>query len=247
MAAAQKTVGVFIDAENLPARCIARVLEIAAGYGRIVERRVYGDFIRESLRPWVSIVPQHALSLQTATTTTSGKNSSDILLAIDVMELMSRQKIDVFCIATSDSDFAQLASRLRMRGYPAIGIGGKNASGAFRVAFDAFFELEVETKAAQKPAPANVVALKGTDDIRPLIVQAIQFLGIAPNDWIDIGRLGSAIRQVKPGFSPKNFGSAKFSTVLKNCDFLDRRLNSAETMEVKVRVTAKVIAQKEAG
>ncbi|AYD01110.1 NYN domain-containing protein [Neorhizobium sp. NCHU2750] len=275
MAGSTGRVGIFIDAENLPTRVAGRVMEIAAGFGRIVERRVYGDFTREHLKPWAEAATHHALSIQTAQATISGKNSSDIMLAIDVAELMCRSDIDVFCIVTCDSDFIHLATRLRMRGHRAIGIGGTKASPALRLAFDKFFEVELALKEADPPKavksttraktakaeePAKVaktaentkpakpletgkvVALKRAGDIRPYIVQALNSIGRAPQDWVEVGRLSSAIRQLNPEFKPNNFGSAKFSTVLKNCEFLETRKDGTIGMQVRVKdITAPLV------
>jgi hypothetical protein len=234
MAGSGSNVGVFVDAENLPPRVVQRVMDIAGVYGRIVERRIYGDFTQDSLRPWAEIAAHHALSLQTAQATTSGKNSSDILLSIDVTELMCRSNLDVYCLVTCDSDFIHLASRLRMLGHTVIGIGGNKASTGLRVAFDEFFEVDVESRAAVPRRTGKVVALKRTGDIRPYIVQALNLLQVTPGDWVEVARLATAIRQLNPEFQTKNFGSAKFSTVLKNCDFVELRNEGTVRMQARV-------------
>jgi hypothetical protein len=228
-------VGVFIDAENLPTRTADRIFAVAGGYGRIVERRAYGDFTREMLRPWMEIVPHHALSLQTAPATISGKNSSDILLAIDVIEFLCRSDIGVFCIASTDSDFAHLASRLRMRGRHAIGLGGPKATDRFRMAFDAFFELGVEGAPPVQSGSPKVVALKQSADIRPYVAQALHSLGHNPNEWLDVARLASTIKRLNPEFQAKDFGSSKFSTVLKSCSFLEIQMHGTNGLQTRMR------------
>jgi hypothetical protein len=236
MAVGGYRVGVFVDAENLPPRVIRRVLDIAACYGAIVERRIYGDFTRDTLRPWVDVAARHALSLQTAQATISGKNSSDILLAIDVTELMCRSDVDVYCVVSNDSDFIQLATRLRMRGHRAIGVGSSKASNGLRSAFDEFFDLDLE-----KVAETKVVPLRPTRDIRPYIIQAMNLLGKGPGEWVSVAYLSSAIRQSNPEFQTKDFGSAKFSTVLKKSDFLEIRNDGTIRMEVRIRTDANAI------
>ncbi|WJH40144.1 NYN domain-containing protein [Aliirhizobium terrae] len=238
MAVVGSKVGVFIDAENLPPRVIQRVLDIAASCGPIVERRVYGDFTREMLRPWVDVASRHALSLQTAQVTISGKNSSDILLAIDVTEMMCKSEIGTYCIISNDSDFIHLATRLRMRGNRAVGIGGSKASSGLRVAFDEFFDLDLE-----KMAEAKVVTLKRTKDIRPYVIKALAILGKDAGEWVKVGHLASAIRQANPGFQTKSFGFVKFSTVLKKSESLEIRNEGTVDMEVRVRSSAGAIVQ----
>jgi len=227
-------VGVFIDAENLPARTVAGIFDIASRYGRIVERRVYGDFTREALRPWAAAVPHYALDLRIAQASISGKNSSDILLAIDATESLGRAEIDVFCIASTDSDFAHLASRIRMRGRQVVGLGGPKANDVFRAAFDAFFELEVE-RSPERSESSKVVALKRTADIRPYVARALTSLGHDPGEWLDVSRLAQVIKQLNPGFCAKDFGSAKFSTVLKQSGVLETRMDGTKRMFIRMR------------
>jgi uncharacterized protein (TIGR00288 family) len=57
---------------------------------------------------------------------TVGKNSSDSAMIIDAMDLLYSDKVDGFCIVSSDSDFTRLAIRLRESGMKVIGMGKKN-------------------------------------------------------------------------------------------------------------------------
>lgn len=240
MRAAVRTVGVFIDAENLPVRVAQKIFETAECYGRVVERRAYGDFRREALRPWLEIAPRHALSLQIVSSIAPGKNSSDMLLSIDVAEAMCESAIDVFCIASSDSDFTPLASRLRMRGFQAIGLGGRKSAQLLRTSYDEFFELDVEVRPASIPritAP-KVVETARSRDISTYVRSALLGCGKTAADWIDIGQLGSLIHKANPGFDAKEFGSAKLSTVFKNCEALELRRESGSGMQVRVRQKA---------
>jgi uncharacterized protein (TIGR00288 family) len=246
----RQKVAILIDAENIPACAVAQIIATAQDYGDIAERRVYGNFNGEALRPWVEMMPVHALSPQTTVSVVTGKNSADLLLAIDATELLCRQGIDIFCIASSDSDFTQLAMRIRMRGKYAIGFGGAKAAAGLRAAFDTFFELDLQAAAAVKPSvsavirppaavpakpSAKVVALKATADIRPYIVRAFQFGKHPPDQWLEVGKLSSLIRQANPEFETKNFGAAKFSTLLKGCAFLETQMHGTNRMQIRMR------------
>lgn len=46
----------------------------------------------------------------------SGKNTSDIALALDSVEALFDDRADSFCLVTSDSDFTYLCRKLRERG-----------------------------------------------------------------------------------------------------------------------------------
>jgi uncharacterized LabA/DUF88 family protein len=47
-------------------------------------------------------------------------------MIIDAMDLLYSDKVDGFCIVSSDSDFTRLAIRLRESGMKVIGMGRKN-------------------------------------------------------------------------------------------------------------------------
>ena len=64
-------------------------------------------------------------------------------ILIDAMDLLHSEGIDVFCIASSDSDFTKLASRLRESGKTVIGMGEGKTPSPFRKACDIFTELEL--------------------------------------------------------------------------------------------------------
>jgi hypothetical protein len=79
-----------------------------------------------------------------------GKNSSDSAI-IDAMDLLYSDKVDGFCIVSSDSDFTRLAIRLRESGMKVIGMGRKTPN-SFIVACDRFIYIEVLDGAIQKKA-----------------------------------------------------------------------------------------------
>ena len=105
-------------------------------------RRIYGDFSGPHLRSWekklagLAVIPHQQFAY------TKGKNSSDIALVIDAMDLMHTGRFDGFVLVSSDSDFARLASRLREQGLQVFGIGRTNTPEAFRKACKRFIFVE---------------------------------------------------------------------------------------------------------
>lgn len=227
-------VAVFIDTENLPVRCAGEIIDIASGYGRLIERRAYGDFSRDGAQPWVDAAARHALSLQTAVSSASGKNGADILLAIDAMEYLTSSAIDLFCIASSDRDIGHLATRIRMRGKRAIGLGAAKASTLARASFDDFYELNLgEMKTL--PALAKVVALQPSPSVRPYIAQALQTARLQAEGWLDIAELGTLLRQVYPEFKAQQFGAPNLSSLLKRCDFIETQMHGTNRMQIRMK------------
>ena len=114
---------VLIDAENIPYKNIRGILAEVAKYGTPTLKRIYGDWTNSSLSGWKSYLLENAITPIQQYSYTSGKNSSDSALIIDAMDILYSEKVDGFCIVSSDSDFTRLATRLREAGMKVIGIG----------------------------------------------------------------------------------------------------------------------------
>ena len=133
---------VLIDADNTAAKWADAIFEEIATLGEASVRRIYGDFSGPHLRGWekklagLAVIPNQQFAY------TKGKNSSDITLVIDAMDLMHTGRFEGFVLVSSDSDFARLASRLREQGLQVFGIGKTNTPEAFRKACKRFIFVE---------------------------------------------------------------------------------------------------------
>ena len=134
------TVMMFIDADNVSADVIEQAVALVlAEHGAAHVRRAYCTaeaavthaklFKRLSIRPIVNL--------------STGKNSTDIALAVDAIDLVGAQRPELAVIVSSDSDFAPLVIRLREKGCRVLGIGQKGKTGEDSVGvYDAFIDLQ---------------------------------------------------------------------------------------------------------
>ncbi len=133
---------VLIDADNTAAKWADAIFEEIATLGEASVRRIYGDFSGPHLRSWekklagLAVIPHQQFAY------TKGKNSSDIALVIDAMDLMHTGRFDGFVLVSSDSDFTRLAGRRREQGLQVFGIGRTNTPEAFRKACRRFIFVE---------------------------------------------------------------------------------------------------------
>ncbi|THK37551.1 NYN domain-containing protein [Ensifer sp. MPMI2T] len=104
---------ILIDADNIRSDFLPLIIREASAIGTIIIKRVYGNFGRPSMTPWEPFVHKHALSPVHVAPAARSKNASDLKLAVDAMDILHRGQVDGFCIASSDSDFTSLASRIR--------------------------------------------------------------------------------------------------------------------------------------
>ena len=79
-------------------------------------------------------IAKYAIIPQQQYASASGKNSSDITLVIDAMDLLHSNRFDGFCIVSSDGDFTRLAARIREEGADVYGFGEKKTPESFRQA-----------------------------------------------------------------------------------------------------------------
>ena len=129
---------VLIDGENASARHARAVFEGAAELGEATVRRIYGDFSNGRLASWDVAVRSFAIAQHQQPAHVRGKNAADIALAIDAMDMMYRERLDGFCLVSSDSDFTRLAQRLREGGFAVYGFGECKTPRAFRSACHRF-------------------------------------------------------------------------------------------------------------
>ncbi|MEC9432416.1 MAG: NYN domain-containing protein [Pseudomonadota bacterium] len=158
---------VLIDADNTTPRVAEGLFLEIAKLGEASVRRIYGDFSDDRLKGWARILAQYAIIPHQQFAYTQGKNSSDIALVIDAMDLLHSGRFEGFCLVSSDSDFTRLASRIREQGVDVYGFGQRKTPEAFRQACRRFFYIEnlmadmeaaaaseQDDAAAEDPAPA---------------------------------------------------------------------------------------------
>src|SRR5437588_6882490 len=127
----ERSLAIFVDFENLALGFqgrrdrfeIERVLERLVEKGKIVCKKAYADWSR--FANYTAPLHEAAIELvEIPRRAQSGKNSADIRLCVDAMDLpYSKEHIDTFVVVSGDSDFAPLGSKLKELGKHVIGLG----------------------------------------------------------------------------------------------------------------------------
>ncbi|MBB5721450.1 uncharacterized protein (TIGR00288 family) [Loktanella ponticola] len=147
-------VAVFVDGDNLRSQHAAAILATASAQGDVIAAKVYGN--SQALANWSDCVDFQIIYSGT------GKNASDLHLAIELTELTYLQNLDVVVLCTSDADFVHLARRLKERGIKVLGCGEAKVGAGFKAACTEFRELvgvekktveNVADKTSTKPKP----------------------------------------------------------------------------------------------
>lgn len=133
---------VLIDADNISSKYAVTIFEELEKYGLTSYRRIYGNWSKgngwsEGLLLEHSIMPVQQFSY------TTGKNATDMAMVIDAMDILYKNKVQGFCLVTSDSDFTRLAMRLREENMFVLGMGESKTPLALTRACNKFIHLNL--------------------------------------------------------------------------------------------------------
>lgn len=106
-------VAILIDGDNVSYADAKFILAKATEFGEICSKRVYGDFLMDTLKNWKQTANDYGIKMIQTTQYIRGKNTTDIEMVIDAMNMLFTKDYDEFCIATGDSDFTSLATALK--------------------------------------------------------------------------------------------------------------------------------------
>ena len=151
MADLLKNIAVFIDADNVnDTSLLKEAMEKISFFGRISLKKAYGDWTKPCLSPWKQASMDYAINLVMQADYVSGKNVSDIKIAIEAMDALHSGIYDGIALVSGDSDFTPLAMRIHERGLFVLGLGTSLAIQPLRKAFDEYIVLG-EAKPSPKP------------------------------------------------------------------------------------------------
>jgi uncharacterized LabA/DUF88 family protein len=217
---------VLIDGDNIPSAYVKEMMQEIAKYGNPTIKRIYGDWTKPHLSKWKNMLLENAITPIQQYGYTTGKNATDSAMIIDAMDILYSEKVNGFCLVSSDSDFTRLATRLREAGMQVIGIGEKKTPDPFIVACDKFIYIEIlknnsrgKKSENDKTTSKEAVEKISTRDIK-LISRTVNDLS-DDDGWAFLGDVGSLIQKKKPSFDPRNFGFQKLTPLIKSLGKFD--------------------------
>ena len=220
------------------------VLERVLLKGNVVVKKAYCDWAR--YEEFKSVMHDAAFELiEIPHTRQSGKNSADIRMVVDALDLCyTKEHIDTFVIISGDSDFSPLVSKLRENAKLVIGIGVRNSTSDLLMHnCDEFIYYEdlvreqesrqTRQKKPQKKEPvkqsksknkkADEQSLKdenSMDAAIQLVLETAEELSAVQGHRQRLW--GSMVKQTlkrrKPGFNERAYGARAFSDLLEEAE-----------------------------
>ena len=232
----QRKLAVLIDADNAQPAILEGLISEIAKYGVASVKRIYGDWTNPKLKGWKDILLEYAIQPIQQFGYTSGKNATDNAMIIDAMDLLYTEKLDGFCIVSSDSDFTRLASRIREAGLIVLGFGEQKTPKPFVGACDKFIYTEILRETASgslsNSAKLSTAKLKSDTKLVNLLRNAVENAA-GETGWAYLGNVGHNISNFTPEFDPRNYGYTKLGDLIKATGLFEINERSSENSPAK--------------
>jgi uncharacterized protein (TIGR00288 family) len=214
----ERKIAVLVDCDNVAPEILEHSLTVAAQFGRVTMRKGYGNHSTLANK-WQDALVRLAFTPSLQYAYASGKNTSDIALALDAMEAFFDQRVDAFCLVTSDSDFVHLCKKLRERGAMVYIVGEQKTPDALRNTCDQFFAWSKPEKVSSKKADISVELkqLSTKELSTDIVVNAVEIMSSQSEEGrVGLGALGQFLKRTDPAFTPKAFGHSGLLALVKS-------------------------------
>lgn len=226
---AEKTLAVFLDFENLAMGFergktkktfdVHKVLERLVEKGKILVKVGYADWGRYA--DYKKELHEAAFELiDIPKRNRTGKNSADIRLCVDAMDLAyAKEHIDTFVIVSGDSDFSPLVSKLKENGKYVIGLGMEGSTSNLLIDnCDEFIFYEELEQVATKPPPLTRKIAKEKRAAFQLLIESVIALMRESKDVIYSSMVKDTMKRKRPSFNEARYGYRAFNDLLEDAE-----------------------------
>ncbi|GGB40909.1 hypothetical protein GCM10011380_32960 [Sphingomonas metalli] len=234
-----RRIALLIDADNVaPSKIDAIVAQLSA-FGIANVRRAYGDWTSETLKGWKEKLHLFAIRPMQQFSYSTGKNATDMALVIDAMELLYTQRLDGFCIVSSDADFTPLVMQLKANGRDVHGFGERKTPKPFVNACTSFLYLDgggdgtaIAGNGAGGPqtGPATVddIAVRLATPVRNLAGDTKLIIALRSgveacarqDGWAPIAAVGCETKR-QAAIDPRAYGAKSFTDLFEKTRLFD--------------------------
>jgi uncharacterized LabA/DUF88 family protein len=223
----EQRLALFIDFENIAIGVrdahyrkfdINLVVERLLEKGKLLSKRAYADWSRYA--DYKRSFHEAAIELiEVPQKSIGGKNSADIRLVVDAMDMsFQKEHITCFVVASGDSDFSPLVSKLKENNKYVIGLGVKNSTSDLLIEnCDEFIFYEDLVRGQQQPALPNIAGVpEKLQEAFGLLVDSILALQRENKDILWGSMVKETMKRKKPSFNETYYGFRTFSHLLED-------------------------------
>jgi len=223
----EQRLALFIDFENIAIGVrdahyrkfdINLVIERLLEKGKLLSKRAYADWSRYA--DYKRSFHEAAIELiEVPQKSIGGKNSADIRLVVDAMDMsFQKEHITCFVVASGDSDFSPLVSKLKENNKYVIGLGVKNSTSDLLIEnCDEFIFYEDLVRGQQQPALPNIAGVpEKLQEAFGLLVDSILALQRENKDILWGSMVKETMKRKKPSFNETYYGFRTFSHLLED-------------------------------
>jgi uncharacterized protein (TIGR00288 family) len=222
----ESKLALFIDLENVALGAaeaklddfdIHRVLERLVEKGKIVVKKAYADW--SAYKKFKQPLHEAGIELiDIPQRRYSGKNSADIKVVVDAMDLCySKEHINFFVLASGDSDFAPLVSKLKENNKTVIGVGLRQSTSELLASnCDEFiFYDDLVIKTSRPPRRLDNLPKKKHKAFE-MVLDAMEALRREDKEVIWSSMVKQTIKRKQPSFSEATYGYGNFSELVED-------------------------------
>jgi uncharacterized LabA/DUF88 family protein len=222
----EQRLALFIDFENIAIGVrdahyrkfdVNLVLERLLDKGKLLVKRAYADWSRYS--DYKRSFHEAAIELiEVPQKSVGGKNSADIRLVVDAMDLATQKEhINCFVIASGDSDFSPLVSKLKENNKYVIGLGVKDSTSDLLMEnCDEFIFYEDIVRVQQRPLPVLSNAPEKLQECFALLMDSVLALQRENKEILWGSMVKETMKRKKPSFNESYYGFRTFSHLLED-------------------------------
>ena len=221
----ERKIAMFCDFENIALGVrdseiekldVNLILERLLEKGKIIVKKAYADWERYSEYK----KPFHEAAIELIDIPQkyySGKNSADIKMVVDAMDLCySKEHLDTFALVSGDSDFSPLVSKLKENNKYVIGVGVKNSSSNLLIDnCDEFIFYEDIWRDIQRAKRLDNLSTKDAE-VFGLLIDAMFALIRENKDVLWGSMIKQTMQRKRPSFNEGYYGYNSFSELLED-------------------------------
>ncbi|PSU31719.1 NYN domain-containing protein [Photobacterium lutimaris] len=205
---------VLVDIENISSIEYEQAIEIACCHSNNINVSTYGD---AKHKPDVKGGYKNVRHVEC---TYKGKNSADIALSLQALELGLSEKVPCIIIVSSDSDFSIVATKLRAIGVDVYGVGSAHTKPHYVETLNLYYNVTKQKSTFKSKKMINIFGRRKS--LCTQVFSSYQKINRSNTpSWVELELIEKRLRKTEPNFCPSFFGAKSLDTLIRSMERFD--------------------------